>query len=123
VYFAEEMMKHNKTSFKGKTVAVSGSGNVAQYAIEKATQLGAKVVTASDSDGSIYDPAGINGEKLAFIMELKNVKRGRIEEYAKKFKGAPTRRARVCGTWWPSAMWHCPAPRRTSWTARTPRTW
>jgi glutamate dehydrogenase (NADP+) len=87
VYFAEEMMKHNKTGFKGKTVAVSGSGNVAQYAIEKATQLGAKVVTASDSDGSIYDPAGINAEKLAFLMELKNVKRGRIEEYAKKFKG------------------------------------
>ena len=87
VYFAEEMMKHNKTSFKGKTVAVSGSGNVAQYAIEKATQLGAKVVTASDSDGSIYDPAGITGDKLAFLMELKNVKRGRIEEYAKKFKG------------------------------------
>jgi len=87
VYFAEEMMKRNKTSFKGKTVAVSGSGNVAQYAIEKATQLGAKVVTASDSDGSIYDPAGITAEKLAFLMELKNVKRGRIEEYAKKFKG------------------------------------
>ncbi len=87
VYFAEEMMKHNKTSFKGKTVAVSGSGNVAQYAIEKATQFGGKVVTASDSDGSIYDPAGINAEKLAFLMDLKNVKRGRIEEYAKKFKG------------------------------------
>jgi len=87
VYFAEEMMKHNKTSFKGKTVAVSGSGNVAQYAIEKATQFGAKVVTASDSDGAIYDPAGITGDKLAFLMELKNVKRGRIEEYAKKFKG------------------------------------
>jgi len=88
VYFAEEMMKRNKTSFKGKTVAVSGSGNVAQYAIQKATELGAKVVTASDSDGSIHDPAGINAEKLAFLMELKNVKRGRIEEYAKKFKGA-----------------------------------
>jgi glutamate dehydrogenase (NADP+) len=87
VYFAEEMMKHNKTSFKGKTVAVSGSGNVAQYAIEKATQLGAKVVSCSDSDGSIYDPNGITGE-AAFIMELKNVKRGRIEEYAKKFKGS-----------------------------------
>ena len=88
VYFAEEMMKHNKTSFKGKTVAVSGSGNVAQYAIEKATALGAKVVSASDSDGSIYDPAGIDKTKLAFLMELKNVKRGRIEEYAKKFKGS-----------------------------------
>jgi len=85
VYFAEEMMKHNKTSFKGKTVAVSGSGNVAQYAIEKATSLGAKVVSCSDSDGSIYDPAGINAEKLAFIMELKNVKRGRIKEYADKY--------------------------------------
>lgn len=88
VYFAAEMMKENKQDFKGKIVAVSGSGNVAQYAIEKATQLGAKVVSASDSDGAIYDPAGITGEKLAFIMELKNVKRGRIEEYAKKFKGS-----------------------------------
>ena len=88
VYFAEEMMKHNKTSFKGKVVAVSGSGNVAQFAIEKATQLGAKVVTCSDSDGSIYDPNGIDGVKLKFIMELKNVQRGRIEEYAKKFKGS-----------------------------------
>ncbi len=88
VYFADEMMKHNGTSFKGKVVAVSGSGNVAQYAIEKATMLGAKVVSASDSDGSIYDPAGIDKTKLAFLMELKNVKRGRIEEYAKKFKGS-----------------------------------
>jgi glutamate dehydrogenase (NADP+) len=79
-------------------VAVSGSGNVAQYAIEKATQFGAKVVTASDSDGSIYDPAGITKEKLAFFMELKNVKRGRIEEYAKKFKGSTyRRRVRVVG--------------------------
>ncbi|MBP9161134.1 MAG: NADP-specific glutamate dehydrogenase, partial [Flavobacteriales bacterium] len=88
VYFAEEMMKRNKTSYKGKTVAVSGSGNVAQYAIEKATALGGKVVTCSDSSGSIFDPNGITGEKLAFIMDLKNVKRGRIEEYAKKFKGS-----------------------------------
>jgi glutamate dehydrogenase (NADP+) len=88
VYFANEMMGRTKGSFKGKVVAVSGSGNVAQYAIEKATQLGAKVVSASDSDGAIYDPTGITKEKLAFLMELKNVKRGRIEEYAKKFKGA-----------------------------------
>ncbi|MGB3870916.1 MAG: NADP-specific glutamate dehydrogenase [Flavobacteriales bacterium] len=88
VYFTEEMMKRNKTSFKGRTVAISGSGNVAQYAIEKAMALGGKVVTCSDSDGSIFDPNGITGEKLAFIMDLKNVKRGRIEEYAKKFKGA-----------------------------------
>ena len=71
VYFAQEMMARNKTSFKGKVVAVSGSGNVAQYAIEKATQFGAKVVSASDSSGAIYDPAGISKEKLAFLMDLK----------------------------------------------------
>lgn len=88
VYFAEEMLKTQKNSFKGKTIAVSGSGNVAQYAIEKATQLGAKVVTASDSGGYIYDKEGIDAKKLAFLMELKNVKRGRIEEYVKKFKSA-----------------------------------
>ena len=81
-------MARNKTSFKGKVVAVSGSGNVAQYAIEKATQFGAKVVSASDSSGAIYDPAGISKEKLAFLMDLKNVTRGRIEEYTKKFKGS-----------------------------------
>jgi glutamate dehydrogenase (NADP+) len=86
VYFAEEMLKTKKMSFKGKTVVVSGSGNVAQYAVEKATQLGAKVVTVSDSDGYIYDKNGINAEKLAFIIELKNVKRGRIKEYADKYK-------------------------------------
>ncbi len=85
VYFAKEMLATKGDSFKGKTVVVSGSGNVAQYAIEKATQLGAKVVTASDSDGFVYDAAGITPEKLAFIMELKNVKRGRIKEYADKF--------------------------------------
>ncbi|MCB0811804.1 MAG: glutamate dehydrogenase, partial [Flavobacteriales bacterium] len=67
---------------------VSGSGNVAQYAIEKAAQLGARVVTASDSSGSIFDPDGIHAGKLDFLMELKNVKRGRIEEYAKKYKNA-----------------------------------
>ncbi|MBL7899569.1 MAG: NADP-specific glutamate dehydrogenase [Crocinitomicaceae bacterium] len=88
VYFAKEMLATKKDSFKGKTVVVSGSGNVAQYAIQKATELGAKVVTASDSDGYIYDSAGIDAKKLEFIMELKNVKRGRIEEYAKKFKTA-----------------------------------
>jgi glutamate dehydrogenase/leucine dehydrogenase len=81
------------------------------------------VVTCSDSDGSIYDPNGITGEKLAFIMELKNVKRGRIEEYAKKFKGSTFKKVPACGTWWRSATWPCPAPPRTSWTARTPRTW
>ncbi len=85
VYFAQEMLATKGQDFKGKTVVVSGSGNVAQFAIEKATQLGAKVVTASDSDGYIHDKDGISAEKLAFLMELKNVKRGRIKEYADKF--------------------------------------
>ncbi len=85
VYFAKEMLATKGDSFEGKTVVVSGSGNVAQYAIEKATQLGGKVVTASDSDGFIYDAAGISPEKLAFIMDLKNNKRGRIKEYADKY--------------------------------------
>lgn len=86
VYFTEEMLKTRGQSVKGKTVVVSGSGNVAQYAIEKVNQLGGKVVTASDSDGYVYDKDGINAEKLAFLMELKNVKRGRIKEYADKYK-------------------------------------
>lgn len=85
VYFAQEMLKANNNSFEGKTVAISGSGNVAQYACEKATELGAKVVTLSDSSGYIYDANGIDAEKLAFIMDLKNVRRGRIKEYADKF--------------------------------------
>ncbi len=84
-YFAEEMLTHKGNSLKGKTVAISGSGNVAQYAVEKVTQLGGKVVTLSDSSGTIYDPAGIDAGKLAFVMELKNVKRGRIKEYADKY--------------------------------------
>ena len=74
-------------SFKNKTVAVSGSGNVAQYATEKVIELGGKVVTLSDSSGSIYDPKGINTEKLQWVMDLKNNKRGRIKEYTKKFGG------------------------------------
>ena len=85
VYFAEEMLKTRKDSFKGKTCVVSGSGNVAQYTVEKLNQLGAKAVTLSDSNGFIHDPNGITSEKLAFAMELKNVKRGRIKEYADKF--------------------------------------
>ena len=85
VYFAEEMLKTRGDTMKGKIVCVSGSGNVAQYATEKATQLGAKVVTASDSNGFIHDPDGITPEKLQFIMYLKNVKRGRIQEYAQKY--------------------------------------
>ncbi len=85
VYFAKEMLKTRKESFDGKTVAISGSGNVAQFATEKATELGAKVVTLSDSSGSIYDPDGIDSEKLEFAMNLKNVKRGRIKEYADEY--------------------------------------
>jgi len=86
VYFAEEMLKMRKDTMKGKVCLVSGSGNVAQYATQKATELGGKVVTLSDSAGFIYDPAGIDKEKLDYIMWLKNVKRGRISEYIQKFK-------------------------------------
>ncbi len=86
VYFAEEMLKTRGDSIKGKTVVISGSGNVAQYATEKVNDLGGKVVTLSDSSGFIHDPDGIDAEKLAFVMELKNVKRGRIKEYADKYK-------------------------------------
>lgn len=87
-YFAQEMLATKKDGYKGKIVVISGSGNVAQYACEKVTQLGGKVVTMSDSDGFIYDKAGINAEKLAFIMDIKNVKRGRIKDYLKKYKTA-----------------------------------
>ena len=88
VYFAEEMLNTKDDSFKGKTVTISGSGNVAQYATEKVNHLGGKVVSLSDSGGTIHDPEGINEEKLAFVLNLKNVKRGRIKEYTDKFGGA-----------------------------------
>lgn len=88
VYFAEEMLNHKGDSMKGKTVAISGSGNVAQFAAEKCLQLGAKVVTMSDSKGTVYDPEGIDGDKLAYIKDLKNVQRGRIKEYAAAFNSA-----------------------------------
>jgi glutamate dehydrogenase (NADP+) len=88
VYFAAEMLKTKGDNFGGKAVAVSGSGNVAQYAVEKVNQLGGKVVTLSDSKGYIYDPAGIDADKLAWVMELKNVKRGRIKEYVDQFPGS-----------------------------------
>ncbi len=87
VYFAEEMLKTRGETFKGKVCTVSGSGNVAQYTVEKLNQLGAKVVSLSDSAGTIYDKDGISPEKLAWVLDLKNVKRGRIKEYADKFKG------------------------------------
>jgi len=86
VYFVEEMLKTKGDSIKGKVCTVSGSGNVAQYTVEKVNQLGGKCVTLSDSNGYVHDPDGVNAEKLAFVMELKNVKRGRISEYADKHK-------------------------------------
>jgi glutamate dehydrogenase (NADP+) len=85
VYYAEEMLKTRGESFEGKICTVSGSGNVAQYTVEKLNQLGAKAVSLSDSNGTIYDPDGIDAEKLAFVLDLKNVRRGRIKEYAEKF--------------------------------------
>jgi glutamate dehydrogenase (NADP+) len=88
VYFAQEMLKTRKEDLKGKTCLVSGSGNVAQYTVEKLITLGAKPVTLSDSNGFIFDEAGITREKLEFIMDLKNVRRGRIGEYVDKFKDA-----------------------------------
>jgi glutamate dehydrogenase (NADP+) len=88
VYFAAEMLKTRKEEIKGKICLVSGSGNVSQYTVDKLISLGAKAVTLSDSSGYIYDEAGIDREKLAFVMDLKNNRRGRISEYADKFKGA-----------------------------------
>jgi len=108
VYFVEEMFRKAGKSLTGKTVAISGSGNVAQFAAEKALLMGAKVVTFSDSDGSIHDPAGVDEERLAFLKELKGEQRGRIQEYAKKFKctylagkrpwGVPCQVALPCAT-------------------------
>jgi glutamate dehydrogenase (NADP+) len=88
VYFASEMLKTRKESLEGKTCLVSGSGNVSQYTVEKLLDLHAKPITLSDSNGTIYDPQGIDREKLAWAMELKNTRRGRIQEYTYKFKGA-----------------------------------
>ncbi len=85
VYFAQEMLETRGDSISGKAVTVSGSGNVAQYAVQKVNQLGGKVVSLSDSSGTIYDPKGINDEKLAYVINLKEVKRGRILEYAQKY--------------------------------------
>jgi len=87
-YFAAEMLSTRGKDFKGMVVAISGSGNVAQYAVEKVTQLGGKAITLSDSDGTIVDEEGINAEKLAFVMNLKNVKRGRIKEYVDRYPKA-----------------------------------
>lgn len=107
VYFAQEMLAKRKDSMKDKVCVVSGSGNVAQYTIEKVNQLGGRCVSVSDSNGTVYDPAGINADKLAFIMELKNVKRGRISEYAEKFgcqfKSGATPWSIACDCAFPSA--------------------
>src|SRR5438552_5309098 len=88
VYFAAEMLATRNQTLEKKTCLVSGSGNVAQYTVEKLLQLGGKPVTLSDSSGYVYDEAGITTEKLQFVMDLKNVRRGRIKEYADRFKGA-----------------------------------
>ncbi len=87
VYFCENMLRHHDDSLDGKTVAVSGSGNVALYAVEKAVELGARVVTVSDSSGFVHDPDGIDADKLAFLKDLKEKRRGRVSEYADKFSG------------------------------------
>ena len=87
-YFAQEMLATRGETFEGKTVVISGSGNVAQYAAQKAMRLGAKVVTLSDSDGFVHDPEGLTEEKLQFVLELKNIRRGRIKEYAAKYPQA-----------------------------------
>ena len=91
VYFAQEMLATRGDSMKGKICTVSGSGNVAQYTVEKINQLGGKAVTLSDSSGTIYDPEGIDEEKLNYVIDLKTIKRGRIKEYADKFKGVEYR--------------------------------
>jgi len=88
VYFASEMLATRDDSLEGKTCLISGSGNAAQYTVEKLLDMGAKPVSLSDSDGFVHDPAGINNEKLAWVMDLKNVRRGRIREYAEHFDGA-----------------------------------
>jgi glutamate dehydrogenase (NADP+) len=98
VYFVKHMLETQNDTLEGKTITISGSGNVAQYACEKATELGAKVVTMSDSSGYIYDPEGIDAEKLAFIMDLKNVKRGRISEFADHYQSASFHEGRPWNT-------------------------
>jgi glutamate dehydrogenase (NADP+) len=106
VYFAQEMLATRQDSITGKTCLVSGSGNVAQYTAEKLIDLGARPVTLSDSDGFIHDPAGIDREKLQWVMQLKNVRRGRIREYADKFPGATYTTADASG---PNLLWAVPA--------------
>jgi len=115
VYFAAEMLSSRNQTLEGKVCLVSGSGNVAQYTVEKINQLGGKAVTLSDSSGYIYDEAGIDADKLAFVMELKNVRRGRIKEYADKFKGVeyhPLDPSMECNPLWNHKA-HCAFPSAT----------
>lgn len=117
-YFAEEMLATRNERFEGKTVCISGSGNVAQYACQKATALGAKVVTLSDSSGCIHDPEGITPEKLDYVMELKNVFRGRIREYADRY---PTATYHPGERPWGREVRHRPAVRHAERTRRRGR--
>ena len=107
VYFAAEMLKTRGESLAGKVCLVSGSGNVSQYTVEKLNELGAKAITLSDSDGMIHDPAGIDAEKIAWVMELKNKRRGRIAEYAEQWKGS--RYVPASGTAATNPLWDIPA--------------
>ncbi len=106
VYFAHEMLSTRDDELEGKTCLVSGSGNVAQYTVEKLLHMGAKPVTLSDSGGFIYDPAGIDNEKLAWVMDLKNTRRGRIKEYAEEFPGVEYQAAPFNGE---NPLWSIPA--------------
>jgi glutamate dehydrogenase (NADP+) len=106
VYFAHEMLSTRDDSLEGKVCLVSGAGNVAQYTVEKLLDMGAKPVTLSDSGGFIYDPDGIDYEKLHWVMDLKNIRRGRITEYTQKFRGATFT---LCGTNGVNPMWGIPA--------------
>jgi glutamate dehydrogenase (NADP+) len=106
VYFAHEMLSSRDDSLEGKTCLVSGSGNVAQYTVEKLLHMGAKPITLSDSGGFVYDPAGIDNEKLAWAMELKNVRRGRIKEYADHFPGVEFHASQPNGE---NPLWSIPA--------------
>jgi glutamate dehydrogenase (NADP+) len=109
VYFAQEMLATRGETLEGKTCLVSGSGNVAQYTVEKLIQLGARPVTLSDSSGCIYDEAGIDAEKLAFVMELKNERRGRIKEYAERFPEAVYTEMQPAPQDGPDPLWNHPA--------------
>ena len=121
VYFAQEMLQRAGRSLEGLRVSVSGSGNVAQYAVEKAIALGAQVVTVSDSSGTVVDEDGFTPAKLAELMEVKNHHYGRVSEYAERTMGRFHAGRQALGR--DGATWRCPARRRTSWTRTTPARW